>query len=110
MESGDHCASLLTHFVHPGIVGDGEHLCLVMELFASSIQDMRKALQDGLLPIASVKRVLRHLLLGIVRLHRCGVAHTGMLPSSLDYDDYLCCVNSLADIKPDNIMIDLGLR
>ncbi|KAF8335635.1 kinase-like protein [Amanita rubescens] len=58
--SYDHCASLLTQFT----------------------------LQKGkFIPVPTVKRILRHVLLGIARLHKCGIAHT--------------------DIKPDNIMIDL---
>jgi serine/threonine-protein kinase SRPK3 len=36
----DHCARLLTQFTHPGIDDDGEHLCLVTELFSSNIQDV----------------------------------------------------------------------
>ncbi|KDR68899.1 hypothetical protein GALMADRAFT_128924 [Galerina marginata CBS 339.88] len=84
----DHCGRLLSHFVHPGIEEDGEHLCLVTELFWSNLQDVRKLLQPGLIPVQTAKRILRHLLLGIARLHSCGIAHT--------------------DIKPDNIMIELG--
>ena len=78
-ESHDHCASLLTQFVHPGIDDDKEHLCLVTELFGSSVQDALEALpQGGLIPVPTVKRILRHLLLGIARLHKCGIVHTGM--------------------------------
>ncbi|KAF8814548.1 kinase-like protein [Phlegmacium glaucopus] len=87
-DSSDHCARLLAHFIHPGIDEDGEHLCLVTELFWSNVQDSQANLQGGFLPVPTVKQILRHLLLGIARLHKCGIAHT--------------------DIKPDNIMIDLG--
>jgi serine/threonine-protein kinase SRPK3 len=85
--SYDHCASLLTQFVYPGIDDDKEHLCLVTELFGSSVQDVLKALQGGFIPVPTVKRILRHVVLGIASLHKCGIVHT--------------------DIKPDNIMIDL---
>ena len=77
-EPDDHCAKLLTQFVHPGIDEDGEHLCLVMKLFLSNLEDMQEALQDTFLPVPTAKRILRHILLGIARLHKCGVAHTGM--------------------------------
>ena len=80
-ESYDHCAHLSTHFIHPGIEDDGEHLCLVMELFSSTIQHSLNALQGGFLPILSVKQILRHLLLGIAHLHKCGIVHTSMFAS-----------------------------
>jgi hypothetical protein len=47
-------------------------------LFSSSVQDIRETLQDGYIPVPAVRRILRHLLLGIARLHKCGVAHTGV--------------------------------
>jgi serine/threonine-protein kinase SRPK3 len=87
----DHCASILTQFVHPGIDNDEEHLCLVMELFTSNVEDVQGTLQDESIPIPTVKRILRHVLLGIARLHRCGFAHTGMFPLLRNYDDCLCC-------------------
>ena len=80
-ESYDHCAHLLTHFIHPGIDDDGEHLCLVMELFSSNIQHTLDALQGGFIPVPTVKRILRHLLLGIAHLHKCGIVHTSMFAS-----------------------------
>jgi serine/threonine-protein kinase SRPK3 len=79
--SYDHCASLLTHFVHPGIDDDEEHLCLVTELFSSNVQDALEAQQGGFIPVLTVKLMLRHVLLGIARLHKCGIVHTGMFAS-----------------------------
>jgi serine/threonine-protein kinase SRPK3 len=61
--SYDHCASLLTQFVHPGIDDAKEHLCLVMELFSSNVQDTLEALQGGFIPVPTVKWILRHVLL-----------------------------------------------
>ena len=80
-ESYNHCASLLTHFVHPGIDDDKEHLCLVTELFSSSVQDVLEGLQGGFIPVPTVKLILRHVLLGITSLHKCGIVHTGMFAS-----------------------------
>ncbi len=77
----DHCARLLTHFVYPGIDDDGEHLCLVTKPFSSSVEDVLEAQQDGFIPVPIVKRILRHLLLGIASLHKCGIVHTGMFAS-----------------------------
>jgi|SRR5882762_5055905 len=80
-ESYDHCARLLTQFIHPGVEDDGEHLCLVMELLSSNIQHTLNALQGDFIPVPTVKRILKHLLLGIARLHTCGIVHTGMFAS-----------------------------
>ena len=80
-ESHDYCARLLAQFVHPGIDDDKEHLCLVMEPFSSSVQDVLEALQSRFIPVPTVRRILRHVLLGVAHLHKCGIAHTGMLAS-----------------------------
>ncbi|KAH7918638.1 kinase-like protein [Leucogyrophana mollusca] len=88
-ETSTHSGRLLTHFYHPGIEEDGEHLCLVMKLLGSDVQAFRENLPNhGYLPLPIVKRILRHVLLGIAHAHARGIAHT--------------------DIKPDNIMMDLG--
>jgi serine/threonine-protein kinase SRPK3 len=77
----DHCASLLTQFVHPGSDDDKEHLCLVTELFSCNLENTLETLQDGFISVPVAKRILRHVLLGITRLHMCGIAHTGMFTS-----------------------------
>ncbi|THH14237.1 hypothetical protein EW146_g6079 [Bondarzewia mesenterica] len=88
--STSHLARMVTYFYHPGVEDDGEHLCLVMELLGPSIQATREALKDRVIPVLTVKHALRHMLLGLTCLHTCGVAHT--------------------DLKPDNIMVELGSR
>jgi serine/threonine-protein kinase SRPK3 len=79
----DHCARLLTHFVHPGFDDDGEHICLVTELLSSGVQDNLVSLhhEDRFIPVPAVKRMLRHVLSGIAHLHMSGIAHTGMFTS-----------------------------
>lgn len=95
----DHCAKLLTQFVHPGFDDDEEHLCLVTELFGSSIQDTLEAHQDGFIPVPAVKRILRHVLRGIADLHMCGIAHTGIFfmvnDSTLAYANYSQILNQI---------------
>ena len=104
----DHCAKLLTQFVHPGFDDDGEHLCLVTELYSSSIQDTLEAHQDGYIPVPAVKQILlRHVLLGIARLHMCGIAHTGMFYIHGKCRRWLMQCKLFSDIKLDNIMINL---
>jgi serine/threonine-protein kinase SRPK3 len=70
-------------FVYPGIDDGKEFLCLVTELFSCSIQDTLEALQGEFIPVPSVKRILRHVLLGIARLHKCGIVHTGLMQCKL---------------------------
>jgi hypothetical protein len=77
----DHCARLLAQFVHPGIDDDEEHLCLVTGLLSSSVEDTLEALHGGFIPVPVVKRMLRHVLLGVARLHKYGIVHTGMFTS-----------------------------
>ena len=79
-DDSDRCVRFLAQFTHPGIDEDGDHLCLVTELFWSSVQECQATLQSGFIAVPTVKQILRHLLLGIARLHKCGIAHTGMLP------------------------------
>lgn len=74
-----HLAPLLMHFYHPGIDQDGEHLCLVMELLGCPVDQISRKSGVDWLPVPIVKRILRHLLLGIARLHECGIVHTGAL-------------------------------
>ncbi|KAE9382869.1 kinase-like protein [Gymnopus androsaceus JB14] len=82
-----HCNRLITHFSHQGIEQDGEHLCLVLELEQTSLQDVWKAHSEAHHALPTVKRIMRHMLRGLVALHRCGFAHT--------------------DLKPDNAMLSI---
>jgi serine/threonine-protein kinase SRPK3 len=105
----DHCAKLLTQFIHPGIDDDEEHLCLVMELFSSNIQDALDALQTQVIPVPAIKRILRDVLLGIERLHMSGIAHTGIC--LLHHKRLRCWLTQcklFADVKIDNIVVELG--
>ncbi|KAL6304603.1 kinase-like domain-containing protein [Sparassis latifolia] len=82
------CARLLDHFYLPGIEDDGEHLCLVTE-FGGSLHFVRQQLPDeGYIPLPIAKRILRDVLSALAHIHSLGIAHT--------------------DIKPDNILVDLG--
>jgi serine/threonine-protein kinase SRPK3 len=84
----NHCAHLLTQFVHPGIDDkDEEHLCLVTKLFVSSVEDTQNALPDERFPVEIAKRIFRHVLRGITCLHKRGIAHTGMFVLLRDFGD-----------------------
>ncbi|CAA7266685.1 unnamed protein product [Cyclocybe aegerita] len=83
------CSSLSDYFFEPGVkASDGNHLCLVLDLFRCSAADALQAMPAGstfALPV--VKRILRDVLTAMEFLHENGIVHT--------------------DIKPDNIMIPL---
>ncbi|KAF9480886.1 kinase-like protein [Pholiota conissans] len=63
-------------------------LDVLQHLSSNNVQKILLSLPDGFIPVVTVKRILRHLLIGIAHLHKNGISHT--------------------DIKPDNIMVDLG--
>ncbi|KAJ6569241.1 kinase-like domain-containing protein [Mycena capillaripes] len=76
-----YCTPLLSHFIHRGKPNDGDHLCLIMDVFAGDVE----ALRDGrnALPPQLVKCILRDSLRGLAQLHGSG---------------------SLLDLKASNIM------
>jgi serine/threonine protein kinase len=73
-----HCRSLFNHFLHEGAEGDGDHLCLALELQQATLEDVRRKHGFQPLPVPIIKRILRHTLRGIAALHKCGFAHTGV--------------------------------
>ncbi|KAF5391965.1 hypothetical protein D9757_003287 [Collybiopsis confluens] len=78
-----YCTKLLDHFYHRGIEEDGGHLCLALRLEQASLTAVWDRSMG--LPVAIVKRLIRHILRGLSRLHAGGIVHT--------------------DLKPENIMI-----
>ncbi len=84
------CLSLLDHFIMPGKVStDGEHLCIITDLMGGDVKSLVRGLPRGkrYVPLPLAKRILRHVLEGLVQIHSLGVAHT--------------------DLKHDNIMFDV---
>lgn len=79
------CLRLLNYFLISAKGSAKKHLCLATDLLGGDVYDLRRA-NDGHLPLALCKRILRHTLRGIEYAHRCGVIHT--------------------DLKWDNIFLD----
>ncbi|KAF8207814.1 kinase-like domain-containing protein [Mycena galopus ATCC 62051] len=86
-EDTKHCSQLVTHFIQKGIERDGDHLCLVLKLEQATLAAVRNEHSGTFYPVPIVKRILLHMVHGLVALHKCRVAHT--------------------DLKPDNIMVGL---
>jgi serine/threonine-protein kinase SRPK3 len=89
VEDTKHCNRLITHFKHPGIDQDGDHLCLALELERTNLNSVWNAKEPEFYPIPIVKRILRHMLHGIAALHKCGVVHTGTTVGSTYWNDYV---------------------
>src|SRR5690242_10843325 len=68
--------------LHESFLHDG-HICMAFEKHGSSLQT---ALENGPLPLAQVRWVMRQVLTALERLHRCGVAHTDLKPGNILYD------------------------
>ena len=69
-----HCAQLLDEFMIPGKGSAGSHLCFVMPVYGGDVKAMADARIVLSLPL--VKRIILHLLRGIVHSHGCGMVHT----------------------------------
>jgi len=78
-----HCTLLLDSFITSGKGSAGQHSCFSMPVYGGNVKAMMKA-RTTRLPLPLVKRIVLHLLRGIVHTHGRGVVHT--------------------DIKPDNIL------
>lgn len=79
--------NLLDHFIHFG--PNGEHIIMVFEVLGENLLSIIKKYQHKGIPVIYVKQIAKQLLLGLDYMHRfCGVIHT--------------------DIKPENILLQLG--
>jgi serine/threonine-protein kinase SRPK3 len=70
-----YCTLLRSHFIHPGKPGDGNHLCLVMDVLGGDIEALQSESKSYPVPLA--KRILRDSLRGLAQLHASGCVHTG---------------------------------
>ncbi|KAK7053151.1 hypothetical protein VNI00_003770 [Paramarasmius palmivorus] len=84
-----HTIRLLSDFTLPGNELTGDHLCFVTPLYRGDVSSLMAARSGKGLPLPLAKRILLHLLRGIVHAHSRSVVH--------------------ADLKTDNIFIDTRL-
>ncbi|KAJ7157465.1 kinase-like domain-containing protein, partial [Mycena filopes] len=84
-----HCAPLLDEFIIPGRGSAGPHLCFVLPFYGGDVKSLVNSRETPLPPPTS-KRILLHLLRGLVHMHDRGVVHT--------------------DLKQDNILFSTELE
>ncbi|KAG7442168.1 uncharacterized protein BT62DRAFT_1079492 [Guyanagaster necrorhizus] len=88
--SAHDCGSqMITHFTHPGIEDDGEHLCLALELLQTDVQTVIRLQPDQeFLPLNIVTRILSHTLKGLETSHRHGIpAYRHFYLPQTNFDD-----------------------
>ncbi|KAG6829731.1 hypothetical protein H0H92_003690 [Tricholoma furcatifolium] len=91
--SGSHIVRLLDNFIHPGIDDDGDHLCLVTDVFHPNVVNcivQARSMSSYYIPSSATKKILADVLRGLAHLHKCGVAHTELsnLDVLLDYSHH----------------------
>ena len=67
---------------HTGKPGDGDHLCLVMNVLVGDIEALQT--ESKAFPAPLAKRILRDTLRGLTQLHSSGVVHTGLCSPLVD--------------------------
>lgn len=81
-EGRHYVSSPLEEFKHAG--PNGEHVCFVFDVLGYHLDFQSAKHEDGRIPVNSMKKITRQLLLGLDFLHReCGVIHTGIVLSTL---------------------------
>eukprot|EP00444_Apocalathium_aciculiferum_P018153 CAMPEP_0183450386 /NCGR_PEP_ID=MMETSP0370-20130417/112454_1 /TAXON_ID=268820 /ORGANISM="Peridinium aciculiferum, Strain PAER-2" /LENGTH=583 /DNA_ID=CAMNT_0025641535 /DNA_START=12 /DNA_END=1759 /DNA_ORIENTATION=- len=69
-----HVVKMMGHFWHSG--PNGRHKCMVFEVMGENLLALVKHYDYNGLPLAMVKRLARHTLMGLAYIHSRGVIHT----------------------------------
>ena len=71
-----HILGLLDHFKHQG--PNGEHVCFIFKAMGPDLATYRQLFPKSRIPIRTLKRFTRQLLLALAYLHQsCRIIHTG---------------------------------
>ncbi|KAL6453479.1 LOW QUALITY PROTEIN: spk-1 Serine/threonine-protein kinase spk-1 [Candida maltosa Xu316] len=81
-----HVIQLLDTFTHKG--PNGIHVVMVFEVLGENLLGLIRRYKHRGIPIVLVKQIAKQMLSAVDYLHRCGIIHT--------------------DIKPENILIEIG--
>lgn len=86
-EGSKHILNLLDSFFHRG--PNGKHVVMVFEVLGENLLALIRKYEHRGIPLVYVKQISKQLLLGLDYMHRkCGIIHT--------------------DIKPENILLEIG--
>jgi hypothetical protein len=72
-----HCLHSLADFTVAGTGSSGDHLCIVTPVYGGDVKALYHA-NDGIFPLPLAKRILLHLLRGLVFAHERNIVHTDL--------------------------------
>lgn len=105
VDNNDNLPFLIDHFEELG--PHGLHLCFVVPPLSTDLGSFRRSAPNGRLPLHTVKITLLCVLQALERLHRINIIHTGSQFSLLAVPSADWSL-PLSDIKPDNILFNIG--
>ena len=85
----------------------GEHLCLVMDLYSTSVSALRRSAPHKALPPYMARNIVMMLVEALVQLHTMRIVHTGLfisLMTDINNDQF-----AHVDIKLDNLLFGNSL-
>lgn len=77
-----HCTPLLDKFTIDGRGSSGTHWCLVMPVYGGDVKALQKS-RTAPFPLPLAKRIILHLLRGLIHMHERDVVHTDLKHDNL---------------------------
>jgi len=92
---------LFDHFTIKG--RQGKHLCLVLPVLSTDISSFRKSAPSQMLKSPTVKIIVAQVVRALVVLHNAGIMHGGK-----QHQSYIYPLNTVLDLKPENVLFGGG--